>query len=269
MSDPAATDAPAGRRFPGWAAALALALVAAGGVLLAVWAAGAQRPRAPIPAPLAAAPAPPTPIHRPAHAPAPAEDPYATAMRELACGQRAEELAAQVALGDALATAAAEQRRAEACADGVATPSQIEAALRSAAARGDPDAQRQLLDERAGRLLRPAVAAAPPGQRPRLSATDERQLAAIVGELELLALRGQRASIESLAQLVESPVLAAPDRAYAAAWRLAARQDPTRPFPAADAVAGREELLDGLDEDQRRQALALAPELFADCCRRR
>lgn len=86
-----------------------------------------------------------------------------------------------------------------------------------------------------------------------------------VSALELLALPD---AIESLAQVVASPLLRAPDPVYAAAWRLAARQPAGSSHDASTALQGEEELLDGLSEQQGAQARTLAWEIFDACCRR-
>ncbi|WP_369935145.1 hypothetical protein [Xanthomonas tesorieronis] len=204
---------------------------------------------------------------------------YAIAMQYDACRQRALAPPPSAVLPPGIdemgRTAAAAQRDAErqhrdACAGvGRAQYAQIDAIVRSAAAQGDADAQRTLLAQRLRSVLDRATIGARPGERNPLSAADEAEAEAAVADLETLALRGDRESIEELAQALESPILAIADPAYAAAWRLAARQPPGQPFPAPERLAGGEELLDGLAPAQRQQALALAPELYAQCCLRR
>ena len=204
---------------------------------------------------------------------------YAIAMQYDACRQRAQAPPPSAVLPpgiDELDRAAAatqrdaERQRRDACAGiGDAQYAQIDTILRSAAAQGDADAQRSLLARRIRSLLDRASAGLPAGERLPLSAADEREAEGVVADLETLALRGDRPSIEDLAQLLESPILAIADPAYAAAWRLAARQAPGQPFPPPERLAGGEELLDRLDAAQRQQALALAPALYAQCCARR
>lgn len=204
---------------------------------------------------------------------------YATALLALDCRQRAQAPPSSPALlpgadaEDAAAAAArlvAERRRLAAC-RGVARfdAGQVEAMLRSAAARGDADAQRQLLAQRVAQLVARAGSVDADGPRTVLSAADERDAEDVVTQLEDRALRGDRASIDALAQLLRAPWLAVADPPYAAAWQLAARQAPERPFPPPEQALGAEELLDGLNEAQRQQALSLAPSLFAQCCARR
>ncbi len=204
---------------------------------------------------------------------------YATALLAVDCRQRAQAPAPSVVLPpgvddttaeDAAARRAAEGQWRAACRGvGQVDAAQIEAMLRTAATRGDPDAQRYLLNQRVAQLFAHAGDIAPDGQRPRLSAADERDAEDVVTQLEDRALHGDRQSIETLAQLLQSPALAVADPPYAAAWELAARQAPERPFPPPEQAVGAEELLDGLNEAQRQQALGLAPMLFAQCCARR
>lgn len=92
-------------------------------------------------------------------------------------------------------------------------------------------------------------------------------MAVIVSDLEALALAGHRDAIATLAQVVESPLLHAPDPVYAAAWRLAARQPPGQPLDATTPLQAEEEVLDALTQQQQQQARSLAVELFDDCCR--
>ncbi|SOO21569.1 conserved hypothetical protein [Xanthomonas citri pv. fuscans] len=187
---------------------------------------------------------------------------FDTAMQQLACRERQHEQAAQIARGGVLV--AGLSSRAGCVAD---TPLQIEAMLRTAAARGDVDAQRYLLAHHAADLMQRAVAAAPAGTQPTLSPDAEREVAVIVSDLEALALAGYRDAIDTLAQLVESPLLHAPDPVYAAAWRLAARQPPGRPLDATAPLQAEDEVLDALTQQQQQQARSLALELFDDCCR--
>ncbi|MBB6368387.1 hypothetical protein FHR56_003566 [Xanthomonas sacchari] len=203
---------------------------------------------------------------------------YATAMLALDCRQRALASPSPVVLPgadkDDPATAAArrvaEQRRRAACRDVAQLDAvQIEAMLHSAAARGDADAQRYLLTRRVAQVVARAGATDADGQRTPLSAADERDAEDVVTQLEDRALHGDRRSIDALAQLLRAPWLAVADPPYAAAWQLAARQAPERPFPPPEQALGAEELLDGLNEAQRQQALSLAPALFAQCCARR
>lgn len=204
---------------------------------------------------------------------------YAIAMQYDACRQRAQAPPPSAVLPpgidemDRAAAAAqrdAERQRRDACAGiGRAQYAQIDTILRSAAAQGDADAQRSLLAQRLRSVLDRAGAGLRPGERIALSVADEREAEAVVADLETLALRGDRASIETLAQALESPILAIADPAYAAAWRLAARQAPGQPLPPPERLAGGEELLDGLAPAQRQQALDLAPDLYAQCCARR
>ncbi len=139
--------------------------------------------------------------------------------------------------------------------------------LRTAAARGDVDAQRYLLAHHAADLMQRAVAAAPAGTQPTLPPDAEREVAVIVSNLEALALAGHRDAIDTLAQVVESPLLHAPDPVYAAAWRLAARQPPGWPLDATAPLQAEDEVLDALTQQQQQQARSLALELFDDCCR--
>ncbi|WP_440985417.1 hypothetical protein ACQHIH_01210 [Xanthomonas sontii] len=203
----------------------------------------------------------------------------ATALLALDCWQRAQAPPSRPVVlpgadaEDAAAVAArraAERQRLAAC-RGVAglDAAQIEAMLRSAAARGDADAQRQLLAQRVAQLVARAGSVDAEGQRAPLSAADERDAEDVVTQLEDRALHGDRTSIDALAQLLRAPWLAVADPPYAAAWQLAARQAPERPFPPPEQALGAEELLDGLNEAQRQQALSLAPALFAQCCARR
>ncbi|MBB4128536.1 hypothetical protein GGR77_003866 [Xanthomonas translucens] len=197
---------------------------------------------------------------------------YAIAMQYDACRQRALAPPPSAVLPPGIdemeRTAAAAPR--DACAGiGRAQYAQIDAIVRSAAAQGDADAQRTLLAQRLRSVLDRATIGARPGERNPLSTADEADAEAAVADLETLALRGDRASIEELAQALESPILAIADPAYATAWRLAARQAPGQPFPPPERLAGGEELLDGLAPAQQQQALALAPELYAQCCMRR
>ncbi|MDV0438433.1 hypothetical protein [Xanthomonas sacchari] len=198
----------------------------------------------------------------------------ATALLALDCRQRAQAPAPSAVLPpgvdedsrkEATARRLAEQRRLAAC-RGVARldAAQVEAMLRSAAAGGDADAQRQLLAQRVTQLLARAGSVGADGQPVPLSAADERDAEDVVTQLEDRALHGDRGSIDALAQLLR----AVADPPYAAAWQLAARQAPERPFPPPEQVVGADELLDGLNEAQRQQALGLAPALFAQCCAR-
>lgn len=147
------------------------------------------------------------------------------------------------------------------------TPLQIEAMLRTAAAQGDTDAKRYLLAQRAAEVMQRAVAEAPAGTQARLSSADEREVDALVKDLELLALSGNRDAIETLAQVVESPLLHAPDPVYAAAWRLASRQPPTRTPDLAVPLEAEDEIVESLPPRQQQQARGLAVELFGYCCR--
>ncbi|WP_372392642.1 hypothetical protein ACCQ05_00905 [Xanthomonas sp. NCPPB 3582] len=183
------------------------------------------------------------------------------AMQQLACRERQREHAAQIARGAAM------QPGGTGCVAG--TPLQIDAMVRTAAARGDAEARRYLLAQRAAELMQRAVAMAPAGTPATLSADDEREVAAIVRQLETLALAGQRDAIETLAQVVEAPLLQAPDPVYAAAWRLAARQPPGRTLDAAAPLQAEDELLESMTQLQQQQARALAVELFGYCCRTR
>lgn len=204
---------------------------------------------------------------------------YAIAMQYDACRQRAlapppsAVLPPGIDVMERTAAAAprdAERQRRDACVGiGRAQYAQIDAIVRSAAAQGDADAQRIVLARRLRSVLDRATTGARPGERNPLSTADEAEAEAAVADLETLALRGDRASIEELAQALESPILAIADPAYAVAWRLAARQPPGQPFPPPERLAGGEELLDGLAPAQQQQALALAPELYAQCCMRR
>ncbi len=186
------------------------------------------------------------------------------AMQQLACRERQREHAAQIAHG---AGAAAMHPDAAGCVAG--TPLQIDAMVRTAAARGDVEAWRYLLAQRASELMQHAVAMTPPGTLAMLSGDDEREVAAIARELETLALAGHRDAIDTLAQVVESPLLHAPDPVYAAAWRLAARQPPGHALDAAAPLQAEDELLESLTQQQQQQARALAVELFGYCCRTR
>ncbi|MBO9828320.1 hypothetical protein J7373_08695 [Xanthomonas sp. A2111] len=203
----------------------------------------------------------------------------ATALLALDCRQRAQAPAPSAVLPpgvdedsteEATARRLAEQRRLAAC-RGVARldAAQVEAMLRSAAAGGDADAQRQLLAQRVAQLLARAGGVDADGQPVPLSAADERDAEDVVTQFEDRALHGDRGSIDALAQLLGAPWLAVADPPYAAAWQLAARQAPERPFPPPEQAIGADELLDGLNEAQRQQALGLAPALFAQCCARR
>lgn len=185
---------------------------------------------------------------------------FDNAMQQRACRERQHEQAAQIARG---AVSAAGLSGRAGCVAG--TPLQIEAMLRTAAARGDVDAQRYLLAQRAADLMQRAVAAAPTRTQPTLSPDAEREVAVIVSELEALALAGHRDAIDTLAQ--ESPLLHAPDPVYAAAWRLAARQPPGRALEATAPLQAEDEVLDALAQQQQQQARTLAVELFDDCCR--
>ncbi len=189
---------------------------------------------------------------------------FDSAMQQLACGERRAEQAAQIARG---AGGTALQSGNNRCVAG--TPLQIEAMLRTAAARGDVDAQRYLLAQRVSQLMQDAVAIAPVGMPAQLSPGDEQEVAAIVAELEMLALAGHHDAIDTLAQVVESPLLHAPDPVYAAAWRLAARQPPGHALDAAAPLQAEDELLESLTQQQQQQARALAVELFGYCCRTR
>ncbi|WP_245879437.1 hypothetical protein [Xanthomonas pisi] len=205
----------------------------------------------------AAVPLPP----RLAHAPL---DLFDSAMQQLACRERSEQHAAQIARG---AGAAAPESASNRCVAG--TQLQIEAMLRTAAANGDADAKRYLLARRAAELLQRAVAGAPAGMPAQLSASDEQEMAAIVAELEALALAGHRDAIDTLAQVVESPLLLAPDPVYAAAWRLASRQPPGHALDPSAPLQAEDELLESLTQQQQQQARGLAVELFGYCCRGR
>ncbi|PPT99191.1 hypothetical protein XarbCFBP7408_15655 [Xanthomonas arboricola pv. guizotiae] len=187
---------------------------------------------------------------------------FDTAMQQLACRERQHVQAAQVARG---AVAATGQPARAGCVAG--TLLQIEAMLRTAAARGDVDAQRYLLAQRVAEVMRRAVDATPAGMQTTLSPDAEREVAAIVSELEALALAGHHDAIDTLAQLVESPLLHTPDPVYAAAWRLAARQPPAHALDAAAPLRGEDEVLDSLTQQQQQQARIFAVELFNDCCR--
>ncbi|KAB7777702.1 hypothetical protein CEK66_10850 [Xanthomonas sp. LMG 12460] len=200
----------------------------------------------------------------------------ATALLALDCRQRAQAPPSRPAVlpgadaEDAAARRTAERQRLAACRGVVGLgAAQIEAMLRSAAARGDADAQRQLLAQRVAQLVARAGSVDAEGQRAPLSAADERDAEDVVTQLEDRALHGDRTSIDALAQLLRAPWLAVADPPYAAAWQLAARQAPERPFPPPEQALGADELLDGLNEAQRQQALSLAPALFAQCCARR
>lgn len=188
---------------------------------------------------------------------------FDSAMQQLACRQQGEERAAQIAHGGAHVPPL-EGRR---CVAG--TQLQIEALLRTAAAHGDTDAQRYLLAQRAAELLQRAVAGVPAGMPAQLSASDEQEVAAIVAELEALALEGHRDAIDTLAQVVESPLLHAPDPVYAAAWRLASRQPPDHALDPSAPLQAEDELLESLTQQQQQQARELAVELFGYCCRGR
>ncbi|WP_425530585.1 hypothetical protein [Xanthomonas campestris] len=187
-------------------------------------------------------------------------DLFDTAMQALACTERLQQRRAQIARG---ATAQPAQVLCTAM-----PPEQVDALLRTAAARGDLAAQRYLLAQRAAQMMQATAATTPAGQQARLAPNDEREMASIVSALELLALQGQPDAIESLAQVVASPLLRAPDSVYAAAWRLAARQPAGSSHDASTALQGEEELLDGLSEQQGAQARTLAWEIFDACCRR-
>ncbi|WP_238156026.1 MULTISPECIES: hypothetical protein [Xanthomonas] len=188
---------------------------------------------------------------------------FDSAMQQLACREQDEQRAAQIAHGIAPRPSLDARR----CVAG--TPLQIEALLRTAAAHGDANAQRYLLAQRVSELLQRAVAAAPAGMPAQLSASDEQEVAATVAELETLALAGHRDAIETLAQVVESPLLHAPDPVYAAAWRLAARQPPGRALDAAAPLQAEDELLESMPQQQQQQARTLAVEVFGYCCRTR
>ncbi|MDV2452895.1 hypothetical protein [Xanthomonas hortorum] len=188
---------------------------------------------------------------------------FDSAMQQLACRQQAEEQAAQIAHGSARLPPLDARR----CFAG--TQLQIEALLRTAAAHGDADAQRYLLAQRATEVLQRAVSVAPAGMPAQLSASDEQEVAAIVAELETLALAGHRDAIDTLAQVVESPLLHAPDPVYAAAWRLASRQAPGRALDPSAPLQAEDELLESLTQQQQQQARALAVEVFGYCCRGR
>nr|WP_316689446.1 hypothetical protein [Xanthomonas dyei] len=188
---------------------------------------------------------------------------FDSAMQQLACRDQGEERAAQIAHGGTHSPPLDARR----CVAG--TPLQIEALLRTAAAHGDADAQRYLLAQHVTELLQRAVAVAPAGMPAQLSASDEQEVAAIVAELETLALAGHRDAIETLAQVVESPLLHAPDPVYAAAWRLAARQPPGRALDAAAPLQAEDELLESMPQQQQQQARALAVAVFGYCCRTR
>ncbi|WP_425525521.1 hypothetical protein [Xanthomonas hortorum] len=185
---------------------------------------------------------------------------FDSAMQQLACREQAEERAAQIAHGSARLP----PLDARGCFAG--TQLQIEALLRTSAARGDADAQRYLLAQRATEVLQRAVSVAPAGMPAQLSASDEQEVVVIVAELETLALAGHRDAIETLAQVVESPLLHAPDPVYAAAWRLAARQPPGRALDAGAPLQAEDELLESMTQQQQQQARALAVELFGYCC---
>ncbi|WP_342354114.1 hypothetical protein [Xanthomonas maliensis] len=187
---------------------------------------------------------------------------FDAAIQQLRCRERQLQDAAQIAR----AAGSAGQVGGVACQAG--TPLQIEALLRTAAAHGDADAQRYLLAQQARELMQRTVAATPAGMTATLSPDDEQAIAAVVRDLEALALRGNRDAIETLAQVVESPLLHAPDPVYAAAWRLAARQPADRPAEPGASLQGEDELLDALNEPQRQQARALAVEVFEACCQR-
>ncbi|KQQ83961.1 hypothetical protein ASF73_17105 [Xanthomonas sp. Leaf131] len=188
---------------------------------------------------------------------------FDSAMQQLACRERSVERAAQIARG----VGSAPQSGGTHCVAGTAL--QIDAMLRTAAAQGDVDAQRYLLAQRASQLMQTAVAVAPAGMSAQLSQSDEQEVAAIVAELETLALAGHRDAIDTLAQVVESPLLHAPDPVYAAAWRLASRQPPGHALDPSAPLQAEDELLESLTQQQQQQARELAVELFGYCCRGR
>ncbi|PPU96309.1 hypothetical protein XpopCFBP1817_07020 [Xanthomonas populi] len=186
---------------------------------------------------------------------------FDSAMQQLACRERRADSVAQIARGAGSATLQSGRNR---CVAG--TQLQIEAMLRTAAAHGDADAQRYLLAQRVSQLMQAAVAVAPAGMPAQLSLSDEHEVAASVAELETLALAGHRDAIDTLAQVVESPLLHAPDPVYAAAWRLAARQPLARALDTAAPLQAEDEVLESLTQQQQQQARELAVELFGYCC---
>ncbi|MEW6444636.1 MAG: hypothetical protein ACOZAQ_10635 [Pseudomonadota bacterium] len=149
---------------------------------------------------------------------------------------------------------------------------QAEEYVKKAAAQGDRDAKKYLLERRLAALLddaekKMADAAQYGFQRDLVLAVDETEVRAIYDEVEALAMGGHRPSIALLGhfKLVNAPSLQNPARS--AAWQIVASIPPGESMPPPEELArANDGLLENMSGDQAQEALQLASDIFARCC---
>ncbi|MCC4609756.1 hypothetical protein LL967_17985 [Xanthomonas campestris pv. zinniae] len=144
---------------------------------------------------------------------------------------------------------------------------QVEQLLRQAAVGGDPDAQLELLRQRARRLIEQQPDLGADGRPQPLSLSDHAEAERVLADLEDRAMRGDRAAMPVLDQLLSSPVSDIAEPLYGDAWRLVSQQPFGRPLQPATPLRG-EEMFEDMDAATEQQVVLLARELHAKCCAR-
>ncbi|MGQ5314914.1 hypothetical protein ACULMH_15155 [Xanthomonas arboricola pv. corylina] len=142
---------------------------------------------------------------------------------------------------------------------------QVDQLLRQSAAAGNVDAQIELLRRRASAVLERQVPAAADGLLAPPSASDHAEADQVLVALEDLAMRGHRAAMPVLDQLLSSPLPGTAESLYGDAWRLVAEQPFGHPLPDAQPLPG-EAMFEDMDAHTKQQVVALARELHAHCC---
>ncbi|PPT22631.1 hypothetical protein XarzCFBP7410_16430 [Xanthomonas arboricola pv. zantedeschiae] len=142
---------------------------------------------------------------------------------------------------------------------------QVDQLLRQSAAAGNVDAQIELLRRRASAVLERQAPAVADGLFAPPSASDHAEADQVLAALEDLAMRGHRAAMPVLDQLLSSPLPGTAEPLYGDAWRLVAEQPFGRPLPAAQPLRG-EAMFEDMDAHTEQQVVALARELHAHCC---
>ncbi|WP_146091361.1 hypothetical protein [Xanthomonas arboricola] len=144
---------------------------------------------------------------------------------------------------------------------------QVDQLLRQSAAAGNVDAQIELLRRRANAVLARQAPAAADGMLAPPSAADHAEAEQVLAALEDLAMRGHRAAMPVLDQLLSSPLPGTAEPLYGDAWRLVAEQPFGHPLPDAQPLRG-EAMFEDMDAHTEQQVVALARDLHAHCCAR-
>ncbi|MCL1531104.1 hypothetical protein M3O57_12980 [Xanthomonas nasturtii] len=143
---------------------------------------------------------------------------------------------------------------------------QVEQPLRQAAVGGDPDAQLELLRQRARRFIEQQPDLGADGRPQPLSFPGRAEAEQALANLEERAMHGDRAAMPVLDQLLSSPLLDIAEPLYGDAGRLVFQQPFGRPLQPATPLRG-EEMFDDMDAVTQQQVVLLARELHAKVLR--